>query len=333
MLDKAQHKLINQWVDGYQHLSLLSILAKISFLSCVHRTKLFKVSEISEALKVDQASVRRIFFALEVMGLCRIARDQILLSRLAKSFLKDRTVVLKTIISADRWAPIWLGFNNPKKLSNPILLNLNAEFNLNNSLDSILNEWFALESSKVSKEIISGINLTGINSIADIGGGDGKFLLSIIKRNTNIYGTVFDKIYKQKNNQLNQNSLVETEKRISRIGSDFFKKMRINADLVLLKSVLHNWDDIRASRILKNLYISIQNGARICIIERIFPNTESLSKNQKMNMLDLRMLFVHGGRERTLPDLKALIKASGFLLVSNRKTKNGFYILEAIKNK
>ena len=332
MLDRNQSKLINQWTDGYEHLSLLSILAKISLLNLINPSKPFKVVLLSDALNLEKLALLRIFHGLESMGLCDVSKDKILLTNFARSFLANKAATLKVIISSDRWAPHWLGLSSPEKLAYPIASMLNKQYKTHNYLIAILNEWFSEELSKYNKEIISQISFKGVNSIADVGGGHGQLVRTILKKNKKLLGTVFDKIYGKKTNPVIY-SETEIEKRITRIKCNFFKKMKINADLIFLKSVLHNWNDTEALKILKNLYFSIPFESKLFIIERIFRDPDSFIADKKMIMLDLRMFFIHSGKERSLGDLKKLIKSAGFQLAKKIETKNGFYILEVIKSK
>ena len=332
MLKKKQKEIIESWTDGYQFLFLLSFLAKIFLFNIIIPSKSFRVDLVAKALKLENDTLFRIFYGLETMGLCCVSGEKISLSGFAQSFLEDRSALLKVIIASDRWAPNWMGTTIPEKISNPVTKALNSLFKADDYINILLQEWFCLESKNHSKEIIAKINFKNVNSVADIGGGSGQIILAILKRYKKIRGTVFDKIYDLKNNQIS-NTNCKIEQRILRVGCDFFKKIKTHADFIFLKSVLHNWDDKHALKILKNVYISIPFNSKLFIIERIFNPKSSSETSQNIAMLDLRMFFLHSGRERSLKDFKELIELAGFILIRKTATKSGFYILEAIKAK
>jgi hypothetical protein len=130
-----------------------------------------------------------------------------------------------------------------------------------------------------------------------------------------------------------QNSLynLSIEKRISRIGCNFFKRIKLNSQVILLKSVLHNWNDLDALKILKNINMSMPINSKIFIIERIINKNKSRECKSHIFFLDLKMMFVHDGKERTLSEFKEMLNLSNFILERKIKTDNGFFILIASK--
>jgi predicted transcriptional regulator/phospholipid N-methyltransferase len=330
MLNTKQRKIIDAWTDGYQYLFLLSILAKIFLLNLIVSSKSFNLLSIAKALKFDHEMLQRIFYGLEAMGLCYQSQGKFYLTELAESFLEDQSAILKVIIASDRWAPKWFNSDNPKKIESPIKKALNNYYKTSDYINILLHEWFSVESKKFSSDIISKINLKNVSSVAEVGGGSGQIVQSILKKNKKMHGVIFDKIYQYKNIS-NATTNYDFEKRLLRVGCDFFKKIHIDAELIFMKSVLHNWNDKNALKIIKNLCISMPPDSKLIIIERVLHKYDNDTPSHDMAFLDLRMHMLHDGKERSLNELIDLIEIGGFNLNKKIETKNGFYILEAVK--
>jgi hypothetical protein len=100
--------------------------------------------------------------------------------------------------------------------------------------------------------------------------------------------------------------------RIEAVGGDFFQAVP-EGDLYLLKLILHDWTDEQASAILRNIRAAIRPGGRVAIIENLLP--EQIEPHPGY-LMDLNMMVMTGGRERTAADFAALLERTGFKLES-----------------
>lgn len=100
--------------------------------------------------------------------------------------------------------------------------------------------------------------------------------------------------------------------RVKAVAGNFFECVPAGADAYILKQVIHDWDDAPALAILRNVRQAIQPDGRLLVIEFVVPpaNEPSLAK-----LLDLNMMAVTGGRERTEVEYRELFAAAGFRLV------------------
>ena len=97
------------------------------------------------------------------------------------------------------------------------------------------------------------------------------------------------------------------------VGGDFFSDTLPRADVHVLARVLHDWDDEQATAILRNCRRSIAEDGRLLMVELVLPAGDEPSYGK---LLDLIMLTLVGGRERTEVEWRALMQAGGFELVS-----------------
>lgn len=157
--------------------------------------------------------------------------------------------------------------------------------------------------------ILHAHNFSVYDSIADIGGGEGALLASILRGNPEISGILFDTAeglvkapaYLQR---------MKVSGRISITEGDFFSDAPKNAALYILKNIIHNWNDQDCKRILGNIRQQMPPHSKVMIIEMIIPesNKPSFSK-----LLDIQMLAsMKGGKERTAAEFRSLLSESGF---------------------
>jgi hypothetical protein len=183
-------------------------------------------------------------------------------------------------------------------------------------------------SSMLAYAVLMAYDFTGISSILDIGGGEGKLLQTILEVNPEMEGAVFDlpTTIETTTQKLNNNTGVG---RCSYIAGDFFESVPPGADAYLLCQVVHDWDDDRAVTILKNCRKAMGKNKRILLVEMVVPETniDSFSK-----LLDLNMLVMTGGRERTKAEFRTLLAASGFMLTKIVPTMAPQSVIEAIAN-
>jgi hypothetical protein len=137
--------------------------------------------------------------------------------------------------------------------------------------------------------------------IADIGGGIGTQLVSILDASPASKGILFDKPY------LRAESI--SHDRIEVIGGDFFESVPTGADAYLLRFVLHDWADAEAALILGSLRRATNPTARLIVVESVIPEGPAFNFGK---WSDLQMLVCVGGRERTEMEYRALLTAARF---------------------
>jgi hypothetical protein len=109
---------------------------------------------------------------------------------------------------------------------------------------------------------------------------------------------------------------------------DFFKAIPSGGNACLLSHILHDWPDDRCRIILDNCFDALSSGERILVVEIIVPpgNEPSIAK-----LLDMEMMVMTGGRERTVEEYRDLLEASGFTFSRVIPTKESVSIIEGIR--
>lgn len=192
---------------------------------------------------------------------------------------------------------------------------------------AVFNSWLNGQTSSQMEPLVDALDLVGCRRIADIGAGQGRLLAGVLQRHPGLTGVLADQAHVLNSaRSLYQN--LELEGRCEFVPTDFFVSVPRECDAYLLKSVLHDWDDQDCVRILERIRDAMPPGARLLVIERLLPRLAL--DEPSVIWLDLHMLAVTGGRERTLEEYRALLHQSGFGVVRTRTTSIGFSVMEAI---
>ncbi|HEY3757450.1 MAG TPA: methyltransferase [Opitutaceae bacterium] len=173
--------------------------------------------------------------------------------------------------------------------------------------------------------VLDAYDFSGIKKLADIGGGHGVLMASILERYPKMQGLVYDQpsVVRGARRWLKLRGLAS---RCRALGGDFFKSVP-EADGIIMSRIIHDWDDERSRRILRNCRRALSAGGRLIVVEATIPpgNAPALSK-----LLDLEMLVMTGGRERTTDEFARLFKRSGFRLRRVIPAYAGVAVIEGI---
>jgi hypothetical protein len=140
-------------------------------------------------------------------------------------------------------------------------------------------------------------------TIVDVGGGRGHILAAALSAAPNARGVLFD--------LPSVVSSVEPSPRMTVQGGDFFVDAPPPADAYILSNVLHDWADRDAETILRTIRRSAQDHAELLVLESLLPEGP---EPHHAKVLDVIMLTLTGGRERTQREYDALFQAAGFRL-------------------
>jgi precorrin-6B methylase 2 len=173
---------------------------------------------------------------------------------------------------------------------------------------AVFNEAMAEVTRQVAKAVVTVYDFTPFSTIVDVGGGNGTLVAGILKAAPKLHGIVFDSPSgsAEATHQLQASGLVG---RCEVIAGDFLRSLPRGADAYILKSIIHDWDDELSSTILKNCREVISPVGKLLLIERVMPARIDASEwHQRRAMLDLLMLVLLGGRERTEDEFRALFR-------------------------
>jgi hypothetical protein len=158
--------------------------------------------------------------------------------------------------------------------------------------------------------MIGAYDFTAFKTIVDVGGGNGSTLLEILRAAPGARGTVFDLpgVVERTAPVIAAAGLAD---RCRAEAGSFFESVPRGADAYILRHIIHDWDDDKSVQILRRCREAAAPGAKILIVESVIPPGDEPHPGK---WLDLIMLAVPGGRERTAPEYEKLLAAAGLKL-------------------
>jgi hypothetical protein len=174
--------------------------------------------------------------------------------------------------------------------------------------------------NQASQAVATTYDFSKFNTIVDVGGAQGNLISEIVRSYPHLTGILFDLSEVIANVSLDDN--------IQPIAGNFFESVPSGGDAYLMRWIVHDWDDEKSLMILKNCHQAMQDRGKLLLIESIIPpdNVPSPAK-----FIDLIMLMMTGGQERTEAEYRSLLQLSGFELARVIPTASMFSIIEAVK--
>jgi hypothetical protein len=198
--------------------------------------------------------------------------------------------------------------------------------------DEERNERFTRAMTSSSKmlagALLSSFQFSKYKRIIDVGGGQGFLMAAILSQHPGIRGTVFDlpgPISKAAR-IIEEFSLGD---RMDAVTGDFFKKVPEGGDLYLMKSILHDWNDEDALRILARVREAMPETSKLLVIEPVIGEN---NKPEFGKMTDILMLAAVGGKERTWSEWEELLTSAGFRIRKIHGTVSPQSLIEAVKS-
>ena len=165
---------------------------------------------------------------------------------------------------------------------------------------------------------------TGV--VVDVGGGHGTFLAAVLQAHPGLHGVLFDQPHVVEGAAPTL-EVAGVAQRCERVGGNFFASLP-TGDLLTLRQVIHDWDDDRSIAILRNCAQALAPGGKVLVIEAIIPPGNEPSP---VKFLDLQMLVMNGGRQRTEEEFRQLYAASDLRLTRVIPTRSQFSIVEGVR--
>lgn len=172
--------------------------------------------------------------------------------------------------------------------------------------------------------MLDAYDFSAVGTLADVGGGNGEVISSVLKRYPAMRGVLFDRpaVAERARGNLEAAGLAG---RCDVRPGDFFASVPAGADAYLLRHIIHDWDDEKSAAILRNCRAAMGPRGRLLVVEGIVPpgNGPSVSK-----FFDLAMMVLPGGMERTEDEYRRLFAAAGFTLARVVPTRTWVSVIE-----
>jgi hypothetical protein len=171
--------------------------------------------------------------------------------------------------------------------------------------------------------VADGYGWSTVRQVADIGGGTGTLIAEVLRRNPHLHGTLAELPETAARAQEYLAGL-GLDTRCEVVGQSFFDPLPAGADVYLLSRVIHDWDDDDATAILRRCAEAAGSGGRVLMIESAAAGGDPASFAE----MNLRMLVLAGGRERTVDDYAALAASAGLKITAIHRTTERHIAIE-----
>jgi SAM-dependent methyltransferase len=180
-------------------------------------------------------------------------------------------------------------------------------------------------SAQVANEIATVLDTSGAKRVVDVGGASGTLIAALLLRNPLLEGTILERadVVPRARAAVAERGL---SSRCRVISGDFFVSVP-EADIFILKYIIHDWDDEQSLLILSNCARALRQKGRVVLVELIVPEDDRPSWAP---LMDLNMLAVLPGRERTAREYRDLLDRAGLRLDRITPTASQFSVIEAL---
>lgn len=293
------------------------------------------ITSVAERARVDASALHRLLRAGAMLGLVKeTAPKTYALSPVGELLRSDAPGSMRSLLDAEtapgHWLP-WMRLDECVR---------RGTTQAREALGTDIWTYYAEhpDEGRTFSEGMSGLSAMAIDAVnavyappaakkvVDVGGAHGAFLAAILGKLPNAFGVLFDRpeVVATAASTLSAAGVAE---RVERASGDFLKAVPEGGDLYLLKHIVHDWSDAENLTILKNVRRAIAPGGHVVIVEMALPEDSSPSP---ATLLDLNMLVMLTGKERTTTEMNALLTQTGFRPTRVVPTPSPFVVVEAI---
>lgn len=151
--------------------------------------------------------------------------------------------------------------------------------------------------------IVRTYDFSGIQTLVDVGGGNGSLLAAVLPKYPAMNGVNLDLPHVV--------ARAPAHERVTHVAADFLTQPLPVADAYAMKLVLHDWDDARSLVILRQVRAAIRPDGKLLVMEAVLPEDGTGAESK---LFDVNMLVMTGGRERTAKEFRELFAQAGFTL-------------------
>ena len=320
-------------LNGYQDTALLYVAAKLGLADLLAEAP--KTSEeLAATMGAHAPSLYRILRGLVVVGMCLEEEERFGLTHLGQMLRTgvEGSVRNQALVCGDEYMMAWGGLVHSAMTGETAFAHVFGEDpwahrQRNRALSEQFNADLNTETAHSAMAIVETYDFSAFRVLCDAGGGYGALLCAILVACPAMRGILLEQAHVATGarSYLKSQGLDE---RCSVVEGDLFEDFPAGADAYVMKSIVHDWPDARSVAILKNCRRALGAHGRVILIERVLP---TLAKDAPDTVrVDLHMLAVTGGRERSEAEYQELLEAAGFSLGRVVTTRSPFCVIEGV---
>jgi hypothetical protein len=331
----AASQLVQQFSTGYIISSALQVVAKLKIadhLAAGPRT----AAQLAQAAHVQEDALYRVLRTLASVGVFeeRDARTFALnmpadlLRADAPGSVRDMVLWMTDPFHFRVYAEMLYSVQTGRPAVDKVYaLPVFDHFAREPELSTVFNNAMTAFSATVIPAVLKSYDFSGIRVLVDVAGGHGEVLMSILRAYPEMHGVLFDLPHVVEG-ALPRIAATGLANRCQTASGDFFETVPRQGDAYIMKHIIHDWDDQRALIVLRNIRTALEGKpeGRLILLESVLQpgNQPDFGK-----IIDLEMLVLPGGRERTADELRALLGRAGFNLTAIVGSESPLSVVEA----
>jgi hypothetical protein len=299
-------------VQGYRASCVIATAVKLGLLDQLNAGPV-SLDELAKRLQAHGPSLTRFLRALEALGVVESRADGVDLAPAGRMLVDPRAGLREwAILSAEEYMPAWVKLGQSVMTGEPVFpaafgMNVWEHRKAHPELDESFDRAMADLHSRARSSVLGAYDFSSCRLVVDVGGGSGTLIADILQRYPDAKGLVFDQphVVERARAALAAAGVLD---RCRIAGGSFLDSVPAGGDVYILQYVLHDWSDAACATILHHCRKAMEPSSVLLVVENIVPEGAPLSEN--LAMLDLHMMVVLGGRERTLTEYRSLLHAA-----------------------
>jgi ubiquinone/menaquinone biosynthesis C-methylase UbiE len=334
MSEPSAHEQLDRMITGYWISQAIYAAAKFGIADLL-RDGPRSVEQLAKATSTNPDALYRLLRALASVGIFAEGQPrQFLLTPLAEPLRSDVPVSKRALalMSGDEqfraWAEIEYSIQTGKKafdrvFGKPIFDYLGEHLDKARIFDAAMVGIHGRESGA----IIDAYDFAGIQTIADVGGGNGSQITAILQKHPAMRGILFDlpHVIERAKERIEAAGL---SSRCMLVAGSFFETVPQGSDAYFMRHIIHDWDEEQCLTILRNCHRAMPAHGKLLVVESVIPPGNEPFGGK---FLDLVMLLIPGGKERTKEEYETLFAKAGFKLTKVVPTGSEVSVIEAVK--
>jgi len=324
--DQMMQWITSKWITRPIHVILELGIADLL------RDGPLSIDRLAEKTDTHGPTLYRLLRALSSVGIFVETDDRVFdLTPLARCLLADAMHPLAQMFLSDWHDKAWSGLNYTVRTGKPGFDHAFGKpafewMEENPEKRAILDQGQGLKAKGFAESVLEICDFSDFDSICDVGGGQGTFLIQLLANYPHIKGYIAD-LPGAANSAKKALVRAGLNDRCKAIPYDFLKEAPPACDAYFLVNVLHDWEDEICCRILENISQSMNADSRLWVLEYLLEPGSGFSVAK---LLDIEVLVMGGGRERSIGEFTALLGSVGLVVSRVIPTNRGPALMECL---
>src|ERR1700736_3417469 len=331
---KAQTESVMRLVEisaGYWLPRALHVVADLAVADALDQQPR-SAADLAKEVGVDADALDRVLRLLASHGVFDRRNGKYAHNTLSRALRSDHPQSMRAyvrLVGLPVFWESWGALEQVVRSGKPAVRDIFAYFKEHPQETEIFDAGMKSKAQSVISPVLAVHDFSIFRTIGDIGGGLGHLLKAVLKSAPNLRGVLFDQPHVVERVELDDT----IASRLILQGGDFFRGPLPRCDAYVLMEILHDWPDEQSRQILQQIRKAAPSMAKLLVVEIVLPNESAWAAGNGEhfgNHLDINMLVLTGGRERTPDEFAKLFAECGWQLARVIPTPSPYSIVEAV---